>query len=247
MKHVWVWALLISLVVHGLLLISIKMPNYSGGVGSTDPLTVVLQAPPPAPISAPAPAPAVSAPPARAASGSAAQAVKPAKTTKHVKSAATHSAHSAAQTTALPAPALDDLRSRSLQMARLETQDPNAGMRVRALTPQNRDAIFGPYEESYGRKVESVGTVNYPPPVNGHALYGSVRLTATINPDGKLVQVDIRASSGSSDLDQAARRIVQMASPFQPFSDAMKAEADLISITRTFNFVHAGSAISSGQ
>ena len=245
MKHVWVWALLISLLVHGVLLISIKMPNYSGGVGSTDSLTVVLQAPPPAPISAPAPA--VSAPPLRATAGKAVQAVKPVKTTKRVTTAATHSALNTAQSTALPAPALDDLRSRSLQMARLETQDPNAGMRVRALTPQNRDAIFGSYEESYGRKVEAVGTVNYPPPVNGHALYGSVRLTATINPDGKLVQVDIRTSSGSSELDQAARRIVQMASPFQPFSEAMKAEADLISITRTFNFVHAGSAISSGQ
>ena len=243
MKHVWVWALLISLVVHGVLLISIKMPNHSVGTGSTDPLTVVLQAPSPAPISTSV----VSAPIPRVASGKVVKTIKPAKTTKHITSAATHSAHSAVKTMALPAPALNDLRSRSLQMARLETQDPNAGMRVRSLTPQNRDAIFGPYEESYGRKVESVGTVNYPPPVNGHSLYGSVRLTATINSDGKLAQVDIRTSSGSSDLDQAALRIVQMASPFQPFNEAMKAEADLVRITRTFNFVHAGSAISSGQ
>jgi protein TonB len=244
MKHVWAWTLLVSLIVHGALLMGVEMPQHSSGTGiaaSTEPLTVVMQEPPPP---APMPAPVIPVSPPRS---------TPVKLSKPVKSAkpftpdATHSAHSTAKTTASPVPVLDDLRSRSLQMARLDTQDPNAGRRVRSLTPQNRDTLFGPYEEAYGRKVESVGAVNYPPPVNGRALYGSVRLTATIGPDGQLVQVDIRTSSGSSDLDQAARRIVQMASPFQPFSEAMKAEADLVSITRTFNFVNAGSAISSGQ
>jgi protein TonB len=139
---------------------------------------------------------------------------------------------------------LEDLRSRSLQMARRETVDPFAGQRVRALSPQTRDSIFGPYEEAYRQKVEQVGRVNYPPPVDGRPLYGMVRVTATIRQDGSLALIEIRQPSGSPHLDDAARRIIQMAAPFQPFTEAMRAEADMVSITRSFNFVRAGEGIS---
>jgi len=138
----------------------------------------------------------------------------------------------------------EDLRSRSLQMARRETTDPFAGQRLRALSPQTRDSVFGPYEEAYRQKVEQVGRVNYPPPVDGRPLYGMVRITATIRQDGSLALIEIRQPSGSPNLDDAARRIIQMAAPFQPFTEAMRAQADLVSITRSFNFVRAGEAIS---
>ncbi|MDE1941900.1 MAG: TonB family protein [Betaproteobacteria bacterium] len=144
-----------------------------------------------------------------------------------------------------PAASTDDLRLRSLQMIRREVVDPFAGQRVRRLSAQTRDEVFGPYEEAYREKVEQVGTVNYPPPVAGRRLYGVVRLTATIRQDGSLALVEIRQSSGSPDLDDAARRIVQMAAPFQPFTPAMRARADLVSITRSFNFIRAGEAIQS--
>ena len=150
----------------------------------------------------------------------------------------------AAQPLPTPSPATDeDLRSKSLQMARRETVDPFAGQRVRALSPQTRDSVFGPYEEAYRQKVEQVGRVNYPPPVEGRPLYGTVRITATIRQDGSLALIEIRQPSGSSYLDDAARRIIQMAAPFQPFTDAMRAETDLVSITRSFNFVRAGEGI----
>ncbi|MBU6505032.1 MAG: TonB family protein, partial [Betaproteobacteria bacterium] len=113
------------------------------------------------------------------------------------------------------------------------------------LSAQTRDEVFGPYEEAYRQKVEQVGSVNYPPPVAGRRLYGVVRLTATIHQDGSLALVEIMQSSGSPDLDDAARRIVQMAAPFQPFTPAMRARADLVSITRSFNFIRAGEAVQS--
>ncbi len=138
---------------------------------------------------------------------------------------------------------VEDLRSKSLQMARRETVDPFAGQRLRALSPQTRDSVFGPYEEAYRQKVEQVGRVNYPPPVEGRSLYGTVRITATIRQDGSLALIEIRQPSGSAYLDDAARRIIQMAAPFQPFTDAMRAEADLVSITRSFNFVRAGEGV----
>ena len=138
----------------------------------------------------------------------------------------------------------EDLRSRSLQMARRETTDLFAGQRLRALSPQTRDSVFGPYEEAYRQKVEQVGRVNYPPPVDGRPLYGTVRITATIRQDGSLALIEIRQPSGSPTLDDPARRIIQMAAPFQPFTEAMRAQVDLVSITRSFNFVRAGEAIS---
>lgn len=137
----------------------------------------------------------------------------------------------------------EDLRSKSLQMARREVVDPFAGQRVRALSSQTRDSVFGPYEEAYRQKVEQVGRVNYPPPVDGRPLYGTVRVTATIRQDGSLALIEIRQPSGSPNLDDAARRIIQMAAPFQPFTEAMRAETDLVSITRSFNFVRAGETI----
>ena len=136
-----------------------------------------------------------------------------------------------------------DLRSRSLQMASREIADPFAGQRLRVLSPQTRDSVFGPYEEAYRQKVEQVGRVNYPPPVDGRPLYGMVRITATIRQDGSLALIEIRQPSGSPNLDDAARRIIQMAAPFQPFTEAMRAQADLVNITRSFTFVRAGEAI----
>ncbi len=145
-----------------------------------------------------------------------------------------------------PAPAVPaEVRARSLQMARSEFADPFEGQRLRRISPRSRDVVFGPYEEAYRQKVEAVGTVNYPPPVNGRRLYGTVRLTAILRQDGSLVQVDLMQSSGSPDLDDAACRIIRMAAPFQPFTPDMRVQADLVSITRSFNFVRAGEAIHS--
>ncbi|MBU6504499.1 MAG: hypothetical protein KGQ63_02320, partial [Betaproteobacteria bacterium] len=100
-------------------------------------------------------------------------------------------APAAAESTPLSVPAVpaseatakpqEDLRLRSLQMIRKEVVDPFAGQRVRRLSAQTRDEVFGPYEEAYRQKVEQVGSVNYPPPVAGRRLYGVVRLTATIH------------------------------------------------------------------
>lgn len=145
-----------------------------------------------------------------------------------------------------PAPAVPaEVRARSLKMARSEFADPFAGQRLRRISPRSQDEVFGPYEEAYRQKVEAVGTVNYPPPVNGRRLYGTVRLTAILRQDGSLVQVDLMQSSGSPDLDDAACRIIRMAAPFQPFTPDMRVQADLVSITRSFNFVRAGEAIHS--
>jgi protein TonB len=50
------------------------------------------------------------------------------------------------------------------------------------------------------------------------------------------VAVKINTSSGDSFLDQAALEIVRRSAPFGVFTPAMKKKADILDITRTFNF-----------
>ena len=238
-------ALLASMLLHGVLLSKIHF-RTPAAVESPPPLFLDL-----------GPVGAASLPGTSAGDGQAAPVAEPPRVlrTPHVPASraatkeqakSTHSGKIPSSNGPSPegAATLEDLRSKSLQMARRETADPFAGQRLRVLSPQTQDSVFGPYEEAYRQKVEQVGRVNYPPPVDGRPLYGLVRITATIRQDGSLALIEIRQPSGSPDLDDAARRIIQMAAPFQPFTEAMRAQADLVSITRSFNFIRAGEAIS---
>jgi protein TonB len=138
----------------------------------------------------------------------------------------------------------DDLRAATLLKAGREaTKD--SSIHTRNIVPHDRNLIFAAYEEAYRRKVENVGSVNYPPPVNGKPLSGAVRMRALIGADGRLLEVTVEGSSGVADLDRAARQIVQMAAPFQAFTEAMKADAQRVTITCTFRFTTLNNGVSS--
>ncbi|ELU10652.1 hypothetical protein CAPTEDRAFT_187164 [Capitella teleta] len=91
------------------------------------------------------------------------------------------------------------------------------------------------YKESWRRKVEKVGNLNYPERARKDQLYGELRLMVAINRDGTLSNVEILDSSGYQVLDDAAVRIVKMASPFAPFDDTLKSY-DMVEIIRTWRF-----------
>lgn len=94
---------------------------------------------------------------------------------------------------------------------------------------------FAQYEEDWRQKIERVGTLNYPAEARGK-LYGNLRLTVTIRPDGSVQSVDLDRSSGLKVLDVAAFKIVRMASPFAPFPPDIRKDTDLLVITRTWFF-----------
>jgi len=94
---------------------------------------------------------------------------------------------------------------------------------------------FAQYEEDWRLKVERIGTLNYPPEARGK-LYGNLRLTVTIRPDGSVASVELDRSSGLKVLDQAAYKIVRMAAPFAPFPANIRRDTDLLVITRTWFF-----------
>ena len=84
-------------------------------------------------------------------------------------------------------------------------------------------------------KVERFGTLNYPPEARGK-VYGSLRLTVTLKPDGSVESIELDKSSGLKVLDEAAFRIVRMAAPYGAFPPDIRKDTDLLVITRTWFF-----------
>jgi protein TonB len=94
---------------------------------------------------------------------------------------------------------------------------------------------FAQYEEDWRVKIERIGSLNYPPEARGR-VYGNLRLTVSIRPDGNVESIELDRSSGLKVLDAAAFKIVRMASPFAAFPPDIRRDTDLLIITRTWFF-----------
>ena len=94
---------------------------------------------------------------------------------------------------------------------------------------------FAQYVEDWRLKIERIGTLNYPDSARGR-IYGSLRLSVSINADGTLNKLEVERSSGQPVLDQAAEKIVKMGAPYARFPDSIKRDTDILVITRTWNF-----------
>lgn len=109
--------------------------------------------------------------------------------------------------------------------------------RVRTLTAVSaRRSLDAAYVFNWLEEVERVGNQNYPQAARQERLSGSVRLAVRMRADGSLASVEVTQSSGHALLDQAAKRIVHMAAPFEPFSADMAQEYDQLEIIRTWQF-----------
>ena len=115
--------------------------------------------------------------------------------------------------------------------------DDGESLRVRRLTgPPAGDPELAYYLDSWRRKVERVGNINYPSEARARGLSGTLQLLVVIDPDGALKDVQVLASSGHPLLDDGAVRIVHLAAPFSPFTASMRARIDLLEIERTWRF-----------
>ncbi len=101
---------------------------------------------------------------------------------------------------------------------------------------RTREYRFASYVEQWRQQVERVGNLNYPVAARTRKLHGQLQLTVSIRADGSIEEVKINRSSGIKLLDEAARHIVQMAAPYQPFPQAIRNDTDILSITRTWSF-----------
>lgn len=102
-----------------------------------------------------------------------------------------------------------------------------------ASTKKRHDAE---YLDSWRRRIETVGNRNYPAAARRQDIYGSLRMMVELRPDGSVQEIEILQSSGHRVLDEAAVRIVQLASPFDPFPEELRGEVDILEIIRTWRF-----------
>ena len=92
------------------------------------------------------------------------------------------------------------------------------------------------YLESWRRKIEYLGNLNYPNEAKKRRIHGELRLLVPINSDGTLREMKVLKSSGHRILDQAAMEIVRIAAPFSVFPPEIKQDTDILEIIRTWRF-----------
>ncbi len=112
------------------------------------------------------------------------------------------------------------------------------------LTARTHEATSAKYMYRWVEKVERIGNLNYPDAVRRNRLAGAVVMTVGILKNGSIESILIEESSGQRILDDAAKRIVQLASPFEPLIGKLGEETDILYITRTWDFQSSNSVIS---
>ncbi|MBC8021712.1 MAG: energy transducer TonB, partial [Burkholderiales bacterium] len=147
-----------------------------------------------------------------------------------------------AQGAAKPDAEARDLVEKSLEIARREAQirrDFQAYQerpKRKFIGARAQEYRFAYYVDNWRLKIERIGNLNYPGEAKARRLYGSLQLTVAIKADGEVESVEINRSSGHRILDQAAIRIVRLAAPFDRFPDNIRADTDILHITRTWTF-----------
>ena len=104
------------------------------------------------------------------------------------------------------------------------------------ITPDTRAATLAPYLDAWRRKVERVGTLNYPTAARARNVTASPVLEVAINATGVLEKAVIRTSSGYPDLDAAAIQILKLASPFDPFPPELSGEYRVLRFAYEWQF-----------
>jgi protein TonB len=134
----------------------------------------------------------------------------------------------------MAANAMAMVRNLEAQVAR-NTDDYNKRPRKMFVGVRATEYRFAQYVDDWRQKVERFGNLNYPDTARGK-VYGSLRMSVSINPDGSLAGVEIERSSGHKLLDAAAERIVRMAAPYARFPENIRRDVDVLVITRTWHF-----------
>lgn len=96
--------------------------------------------------------------------------------------------------------------------------------------------IAAQYMKDWEDKVERTGNLNYPEVARKKGFSGSLTMDVGIKADGSIYNLRITKSSGNQALDDAAKRIVRMSTPFSSLPDDLLEELDVLVITRVWKF-----------
>lgn len=140
-------------------------------------------------------------------------------------------------------PTAQQLITRSFAMASLQAELQQK-LEMKAKRPRTKfvsattqEYKYAAYMEAWRAKVERIGNLNYPDEARRKKLSGALLLDVSLKPDGSVLEIIVRRSSGHRVLDDAAVRIVELAGPFAPFPEEIRREVDILHVTRTWKFL----------
>jgi protein TonB len=110
------------------------------------------------------------------------------------------------------------------------------------IAADTRESDVAVYLDGWRRKIERVGTMNFPDAARRQKLSGTPVIEVTIGSDGKLLDTVVRRSSGHAEIDEAAMRILKLAAPFDPFPGELAGKHDEIRIAYEWQFLGGASA-----
>ena len=109
------------------------------------------------------------------------------------------------------------------------------------IAADTRESDVAVYLDSWRRKIERVGTMNFPDIARRQKLSGTPVIEVTIGANGNLLQTIVRRTSGHPEIDEAAMRILKLAAPFDPFPGELSAKHDEIRIAYEWQFLGGAS------
>jgi periplasmic protein TonB len=112
------------------------------------------------------------------------------------------------------------------------------------ITPDTRVTMLAPYLDAWRRKVERIGTLNFPSAARTTDAKYSPLVAVAIAEDGSIQTAEIRRSSGDLGLDQAALATLKLASPFDPFPPELAAQYHVLHFAYEWQFT--GGRVGSG-
>ncbi len=119
---------------------------------------------------------------------------------------------------------------------RAELPDGNDDARTLMATPSTRESGLAEYLDGWRRRVERIGTANYPTELLGNIHAGRPTLEVVIAADGRLDDIVVRRSSGDKALDQAALKILRLAAPFEPLPEGIRKDYDVLRFAYEWDF-----------
>ena len=117
-----------------------------------------------------------------------------------------------------------------------DAQNKQKTLKVKMLDANSeQNTIESKYLNAWQRKIERVGhnvlKREYP-----QLNLTQLRLVVSIDASGNLIETKIIDSSGSLEIDKIAQEIVRLASPFEPFSNEMISEYEVLQVDRIWKF-----------
>ena len=117
-----------------------------------------------------------------------------------------------------------------------ETALKGALPRQLVISANTRESRIASYLDGWKRRVERVGTMNFPRNVLAQPSTRDPVLQVTIAASGKLTDVIILTRSGNRELDMAAVDILRLSSPFDAFPEYLRNDYDSLKFSYEWRF-----------